>query len=46
MLEKNWDHIFKSKYLIPQKRLIVMIYPNDSDSKNIESWLTNDKNKI
>ena len=46
MLEKELGPYIQSKYLIPQKIDRNMIYPNDSDSKNIESWLTNDKNKI
>ena len=45
-VRKELGPYIQSKYLIPQKIDRNMIYPNDSDSKNIESWLTNDKNKI
>lgn len=45
-VRKELGPYIQSKYLIPQKIDRNMIYPNDSDSKNIGSWLTNDKNKI
>ena len=45
-VRKELGPYIQSKYLIPQNIDRNMIYPNDNDSKKIESWLTNDKNKI